>query len=119
MEPNGTQWDLMEPNRTQWNPMEPNERVLTGKRGKVEEVSTKVGDLRKSWLNMFLEILHGHGGEVKELILHKDVGTRLWIRLVRRVTNVPHDTLDLVQNLHQILLQLCAHTSFDSVLTQF
>lgn len=35
--------------------------VLTGKGGEVEEVSTKVGDLRESWFNVLLEILHCHG----------------------------------------------------------
>ena len=39
--------------------------VLTGKRRKVEKVSTKVGDLREGWFNVFLKVLHGHCGEVK------------------------------------------------------
>ena len=78
-------------------------KILTSKRGEIKEVSTKVGDLRKGGLYVLLEILHGHGGKVKDLVLHKDVSTSAFRDvLVWRVTNISHDSLDLVQNLKKI-----------------
>lgn len=48
---------------------------------------------------MLLEILHGHGREVEELILHEQVLSTPFLGLIWRLTDVPHNALDLVQNL--------------------
>ena len=53
---------------------------------------------------MLLEILHSHGGEVEELILHgqKEGATLFGRVLVWRLSDVPHNALDLVQNLRVV-----------------
>lgn len=52
---------------------------------------------------MLLEILHGHGREVEELILHEQVLSTPFLGLIWRLTDVPHNALDLVQNLMEKL----------------
>ena len=71
------------------------ELILTCKRGgKVEELCPEVGYLRQGWLYVLLEVLHGHGGEVEELVSH-------FVRPLkaRGLTDVPQDALNLVKDL--------------------
>ena len=43
----------------------------TGKRRReVQKLCAEVRDLRESGLDVVLEVLHGHGGEVVELVSH-------------------------------------------------
>ena len=61
---------------------------------------------------MLLEILHSHGGEVEELILHgqKEGATLFGRVLVWRLSDVPHNALDLVQNLGKRVVEVRRET---------
>ncbi len=64
------------------------------RRCKIEKLSSEVGDLRQGRLDVFLEVLHGHGGEVKEFVSHFEGATQRW-----GLTDVTQDSLNLIQNL--------------------
>jgi len=68
--------------------------VLVAGCSEVEEVSGEVGDLRQSGLDVLLEVLHSHGGQIKQLICHL-VGSRQFGRHL----DVMEDAIHLVQYL--------------------
>ena len=55
---------------------------------------------------MLLEVLHGHGGEVEELVSH-------FVRPLkaRSLTDVPQDALNLVKDLKQPTIMMIASFS--------
>ncbi len=68
---------------------------LTCERGcKIEKLCPEVGYLREGGLYVFLEVLHGHGGQVEQLVRHLEGATQR-----RSLPDVVQDTLDLIENL--------------------
>ena len=56
---------------------------------------------------MFFEVLHGHRGEVKELVRDLVRGDLAGAAHVGRLLDVAEDPVDLVQDLERIIMQAC------------
>jgi hypothetical protein len=63
-------------------------------RGKVQKLRAEIRDFRQSWFDVVLEVLHGHGAQIIELVSHligpSQVGSGL---------DVAEDALYFVENL--------------------
>lgn len=62
--------------------------------GKIQKVSTEISNFREVWFDLLLEVLHGHGGQVEELVGHlvrpRELGCH---------PDVVQDVVDLVEDL--------------------